>query len=56
MTQSKKGDKVAELNSVFLTLDEATQEYALTLLQALRFGQTKYRPDTGEDVQKPATS
>jgi len=54
MTQLKRQvDKIAELNSVFLTLDELNQEYALTLLQTLRFAQTIQRNSSSpEDMKK----
>ena len=52
MTQPKTQEtKMDELNAVFLTLDEVTQEYALTLLQTLRFAQSKCYNARREDVK-----
>ncbi|OPA73475.1 hypothetical protein BVG16_28865 [Paenibacillus selenitireducens] len=54
MTQPEKQvNKIAEFSDVFLTLDEVTQEYALALLQTLRFAQSKCRYATGEEVNRP---
>ncbi|WP_155988526.1 hypothetical protein [Paenibacillus massiliensis] len=39
--------KSAELTELFETLDKSNQEYALMLLQTLKFAQSHYtRPDT----------
>ncbi|OPA72795.1 hypothetical protein BVG16_32095 [Paenibacillus selenitireducens] len=55
MTQPENQvNKIAEFNDVFLTLDEVTQEYALTLLQTLRFAQSKCRYATGEEINRPS--
>ncbi|WP_018758504.1 hypothetical protein [Paenibacillus terrigena] len=43
--------KIDELKAVFSTLDEVTQEYALTLLQTLRFAQSKCYNARREDVK-----
>jgi len=52
MTQlQKQVNKIEELNAVFLTLDEVSQEYALTLLQTLRFAQSKCYNARREDVK-----
>ncbi|MGP3783659.1 S8 family serine peptidase [Paenibacillus sp. 1A_MP2] len=40
--KNKQAKNIAELNSLFSTLDDANQEYALILLQTLRFSQQYY--------------
>lgn len=40
--KNKQTKNIAELNSLFSTLDDANQEYALILLQTLRFSQKHY--------------
>ncbi|WP_405157915.1 hypothetical protein [Paenibacillus sp. FSL H8-0283] len=40
--KNKQAKNIAELNSLFSTLDDANQEYALILLQTLCFSQKYY--------------
>ncbi|UDK94805.1 hypothetical protein EYB33_00725 (plasmid) [Lysinibacillus sphaericus] len=41
MTQHER-NKIEEFKIAFQSLDEETKEYALTLLKALQFGQTRH--------------
>jgi len=52
MTQPQtQVNKIEELKAVFTTFDEVTQEYALELLQTLRFAQSKCYNARREDVK-----
>ncbi|EJW19029.1 hypothetical protein M5X00_28410 [Paenibacillus alvei] len=57
MTQlNKQAQNIAELNTVFMILDEVAQEYALSLLQALRFAQASYRNSSNHETQSNVAS
>ncbi|KQY85267.1 hypothetical protein ASD24_28715 [Paenibacillus sp. Root52] len=51
--KNKQAKNIAELNSLFSTLDDANQEYALILLQTLHFSQQYYeRQNVGNTKER----
>lgn len=53
MAQSEELQKIAELNSTFMMLNDKGKDSALTILRALSFAQTVMGTDTYAEAKSP---